>query len=513
MKKIALFSVFYVCWFIASDNKGTQVPARVLPINVPSQESVERLQDAIATLPSSYFPLIDNQDLDRIFDLPIAEYKSNENINTLLQQNHDIEQYLNPRQRFALQYYLHNTLASGISDLDLERVEFALQYFNQDQLNQHHPAILFEIARRDNLTEDQETIRRQIFVKLLQAGADPFPIFASEQTGLRKIPFDRTKFREENLNKDLFYNIFTLPNVFKDIDLMMFLFESCKAYTKLEYKDSYRNRGLIWSISSVLNNLIADVNVTLNNVSGESLLHAFANEQHFLEGKNFKDLQKKYPNIELFLQKILKLCIELGANVNVQDIMSVTPLHAAVVKASPNIVKLLLEAGANPNIYDFTGETSVFKVIDAELIPLLVQHGANLNFQNWDGDTSLHRAAKMSNYDKISALLQYGADPSIINKKGEKPSNLVNRYDQIIKQTSDRKRQQELVNDPQMKQLLQDEQRIKQLFEGLKNEKVFESWMQASKEHFGEPSKKSKSRSFPVSQAIRRMLVDREYNL
>ncbi|MBP7854755.1 hypothetical protein KAZ82_02330, partial [Candidatus Babeliales bacterium] len=83
MKKIALFSVFYVCWFIASDQKATQVPARVLPLNVPSQESVERLQDAIATLPSSYFPLIDNQDLDRIFDLPIAEYKSNESINAL----------------------------------------------------------------------------------------------------------------------------------------------------------------------------------------------------------------------------------------------------------------------------------------------------------------------------------------------------------------------------------------------------------------------------------------------
>ena len=76
---------------------------------------------------------------------------------------------------------------------------------------------------------------------------------------------------------------------------------------------------------------------------------------------------------------VVKLLIARGANINVQENMiHMTPLHAASHYSHTNVVKLLLDAGADANATNNFGRTPLYFALcnnNIETIHLLREHG------------------------------------------------------------------------------------------------------------------------------------------
>ena len=57
-------------------------------------------------------------------------------------------------------------------------------------------------------------------------------------------------------------------------------------------------------------------------------------------------------------------------------------------------------------------------------IKILIDQGADINIQDPWGDTPLHRAAYFGNIEMVQLLLKKGANKHLKNKKGRTPANL-----------------------------------------------------------------------------------------
>ncbi|CAG2254340.1 unnamed protein product [Mytilus edulis] len=67
-----------------------------------------------------------------------------------------------------------------------------------------------------------------------------------------------------------------------------------------------------------------------------------------------------------------------------------------------------------------------------EIATFLIDRGINLNLQNQEGDTVLHIASRQSKHQLVECLLNNRCDPHILNKKGKKPIDVVQRNPEII---------------------------------------------------------------------------------
>jgi uncharacterized protein len=94
--------------------------------------------------------------------------------------------------------------------------------------------------------------------------------------------------------------------------------------------------------------------------------------------------------------EIARNLIRHGAEVAAcsQNAMRVTPLHSAAAAHSGEMVRLLLE------------------------------NGAPVNVQQQGGWTALHAAAHSRYKEMVKSLVQYGADPLIRNDQGKSPAEL-----------------------------------------------------------------------------------------
>lgn len=111
--------------------------------------------------------------------------------------------------------------------------------------------------------------------------------------------------------------------------------------------------------------------------------------------------------------QMTKLTGEL--RVNEADSSGLTPLHFAVVSKKLEIVKLLVELGANVNHRDHLGVTALFwatgRYADVQVAGYLIDKGrASIHLTSNSGATALHHAALYGNLDCIALLLKNGAD-------------------------------------------------------------------------------------------------------
>lgn len=162
---------------------------------------------------------------------------------------------------------------------------------------------------------------------------------------------------------------------------------------------------------------------------------------------------------------MMDLLLKHGANPNVSDSYSKTPLHFAASQGNLPAVQALLSHGADANVKDYTGDTplteaayrdniEVVKLLLAhgadvnakgqlefsalarttgyrnniEIMKLLLAHGADVNTRNKFGGTPLHGAADYGRTEAMQILLQHGADPNAKDDNGQTPLTMAEGY-------------------------------------------------------------------------------------
>ncbi len=120
--------------------------------------------------------------------------------------------------------------------------------------------------------------------------------------------------------------------------------------------------------------------------------------------------------------EMLHILLENGADPNLASpLTGETPLHAATAKGfdpgTLECVQLLLEAGANPNAKAKSGIPTATYYRDIKVV----------------GETPLHLAAAYGSSAMIKVLLQYNADPSLKDDRGESPLTWYSRHQRTSK--------------------------------------------------------------------------------
>jgi len=115
----------------------------------------------------------------------------------------------------------------------------------------------------------------------------------------------------------------------------------------------------------------------------------------------------------------IKNLLERGSNISVVDDDSDNVLMYAALYSTADCMKLLLQKGANPNAKNKLGETAIMWCShDLEKTKLLLEYKADVNNKTTDGNTPLLVACVGNGqYDMIKLLLDYGANPLLLNNK------------------------------------------------------------------------------------------------
>lgn len=115
---------------------------------------------------------------------------------------------------------------------------------------------------------------------------------------------------------------------------------------------------------------------------------------------------------------IIKVLLNIGADINIQNEEGNTPLILAVKKSKVYIIKILLNSGVDPNIQNEEGETALMFACrkSVKMTEILLKYGADVNIQNKIGMTALMLIIQNPNkftHDIIQLFLKYNVDVNI----------------------------------------------------------------------------------------------------
>lgn len=120
------------------------------------------------------------------------------------------------------------------------------------------------------------------------------------------------------------------------------------------------------------------------------------------------------------------------------DAAGYTALMNAILNGDKGLVQQLIDCGANvKKANNYTGETPLMFAAarDFEITKCLIEHKANVNAADSEGFTPLMIATLQDKPRIVTLLLENGADPSLVNKKGKSALDLtsirINRWTKI----------------------------------------------------------------------------------
>lgn len=165
----------------------------------------------------------------------------------------------------------------------------------------------------------------------------------------------------------------------------------------------------------------------------KALLHDISNSA------NYRDYYKQ--SVE-----VAKVLLEFGADVNVTDNNSETPLHRAKLAEDNRIISLLVDNGADVNAQDRYGRTALIGIAAAantspDNSKLLIDLGADTNIKTTEGKKAidfLYDRKKRQRENKNNRI-KYGADSKdpemqkIIEKKNKLDKESQDKYESVIK--------------------------------------------------------------------------------
>ena len=139
---------------------------------------------------------------------------------------------------------------------------------------------------------------------------------------------------------------------------------------------------------------------------------------------------KAYPAKASAYQRILKLLIAVGADVNATDNSKETPLHLAAEVGQVAVVNALIAAEADVNATNNYRETPLHLAAKwgrLEVMRALIAAEAGVNATNNYRETPLHLAAKWGRLEVMRALIAEGAKLEAKNNYEETPLQIVKK--------------------------------------------------------------------------------------
>lgn len=225
-----------------------------------------------------------------------------------------------------------------------------------------------------------------------------------------------------NVNSKTLYKALESPKSFEIVKLLIkrgmnLDFDNKKNYTMDFVLQMAGMRGWLEVIK-----LLVEKGVNINYCAKKSALQWASCQGHleivkFLveKGANVNLKHPEHGNIALHYAsrsghlEIVKLLVEKEASVNTQNKYGRTALH----HASECTESLFEGHESNPEhkeIEDYL-----------EIVKLLVEKGANINIQDEHGRTALHIASVNGRLEMVKLLVEKGADIKVKNNKGETP--------------------------------------------------------------------------------------------
>jgi hypothetical protein len=136
------------------------------------------------------------------------------------------------------------------------------------------------------------------------------------------------------------------------------------------------------------------------------------------------------------VEEVTRLRRDEKRNINALDQHGRSALHVAVDKAPFHMVKLLLDLGADIHFPDTEVRTPLHlasAVGNVNAIALLLEYGADTSITDKRGQSALHVATAEGSTESVRTLVLYGADTEGRDSKGNTPlDEAVARGDQTI---------------------------------------------------------------------------------
>jgi ankyrin repeat protein len=127
---------------------------------------------------------------------------------------------------------------------------------------------------------------------------------------------------------------------------------------------------------------------------------------------------------------MIKLLLNLGANVNSADSEGFTALHSAAQNQNLEIIKLLISNNASVNAQDSRGFIPLHlsvqtKQTNPQIIEYLINNKTEINSNNnANRATPLHLAAYFGNMSAVQSLVDYGARLDLVDNQKKTPEML-----------------------------------------------------------------------------------------
>lgn len=127
------------------------------------------------------------------------------------------------------------------------------------------------------------------------------------------------------------------------------------------------------------------------------------------EGKPAKSLHQAAVDGDM---NNVQALISNGANINEKNMMSWTPLHAAVRNQQKTVAAFLVDKGADVNAKNNSGQTPLHFAIETgqkDMAELLIAKGADINAISGRGENALSLAQKRGDKEIVDLLLKHDA--------------------------------------------------------------------------------------------------------
>lgn len=106
------------------------------------------------------------------------------------------------------------------------------------------------------------------------------------------------------------------------------------------------------------------------------------------------------------IQRVEEFLSSGSFTANSKDQNGYTPVHAAAEYGHLDLVRLLIEKGGNINIQDNDGDTPLHACEQPGVAEFLVKLGANLNAANKEGQTPLQKAEEDAEFPELITYLK-----------------------------------------------------------------------------------------------------------